>query len=180
MKQAALQLGDTLLTEASGPTISADQIRRGLERRYQDGWCVLHEVANHLGYLPSAEAVLAGNAQESKRYLDTVAVGLYRRTNYQVLGHEIKVSRADWLAELRNPRKAKAFEDLVSGFFVVAPQDVVRDDELPQGWGSLVWYPARIRVARYPTMRDITPPRSWTASLIARAINPKCQPEESG
>jgi len=176
--QTALQLGDTLLVEAGTDQVSAAQIRRGLERRYRQGWHVLHEVANHLGWLPSAASVALGAGDESKRYLDTVAVGLFRSTDYQILGHEIKVSRADWRAELRNPRKGKAFEGLVSGFYVVAPKDVVRDDELPDGWGSLVWYPSQIRVARHPTIRDIVAPRSWVASLLARAVNPKCRPEK--
>ena len=55
----------------------------------------------------------------------------------QVLhGHEVKVSRSDWLAELRDPTKADAWRRYCDRWWLVAPRDVVRDD-LPDGWGHL-------------------------------------------
>lgn len=55
----------------------------------------------------------------------------------QVLhGHEVKVSRADWLTELRDPTKAEAWRRYCDRWWLVAPRDVVRGD-LPDGWGHL-------------------------------------------
>lgn len=172
--QTSLTVGDDLLVETgvSARVCTAD-VRRGLERRYGDGWLVLHEVANHLGHLPSSDSLLAREGRTTKRYLDTLAVGMYRSLGYQLLGHEIKVSRADWLAEKRNPQKAGAFSGLVSGFYIVAPKDVVRPDELPEGYGLLLYYSSRIRQAVQATELTPTIPLSWVAALLARAVNPK-------
>lgn len=148
--------------------VTAADIRRGLERTYREGWIVLHEVSNHLGWMPRADNV---KHEQSKRYLDTVAVGLYRRTGYAIRGHEIKVSRADWLAELRKPNKAAAFSALVTEFYVVSPPGVVHDGELPPLWGHLLWYPHCIKqsVSAHNCPIPLSP---WIASLLARCNNP--------
>ncbi len=156
--------------------MDAADVRRGLERRYADGWLLLHEVANHLGWMPSERRVGHDGHGQSKRYLDSIAVGMYRNTGYQLIGHEIKVSRADWLSELRNPQKAGAFAGLLSEFYVVAPKGVVQPGELPDGWGLLVFHPSRITVARRAVTEDPAIPRSFIASLVARAHNPKGEP----
>lgn len=116
---------------------------------------------------------LASSLKEgtSKRYLDTAAIGMYRRTGYAIRGHEIKVSRADWLAELRNPWKSAAFVGMVTEFYVVSPPGVVRDGELPPLWGHLLWYPHCIKqaVAAHHSPITLSP---WIASLLARCNNP--------
>lgn len=153
-------------------TITADDIRRGLERRYRDGWVVLHEVPSKMGPMPSAK----DDPQGSKRYLDTVAVGMYRSTDYAIVGHEIKVSRADWLSEIRTPEKAGAFDHLVTEFYAVAPAGVVKVEELPNGWGLLVYYPTLMRRVRVARTRTVDIPPSWVASLVGRALAPVCEP----
>ena len=179
MSQQSFHIGEQLLVETSVAPIDANHVRRVLERRYANGWIVLHEVANHLGAMATIrDQVDADRLRvhdvEAKRYLDTVAVGMYRATDYEILGHEIKVTRADWLAELRQPRKAQAFAHLVSRFYVVAPPDVVRLDELPPGWGLLRFHPSRLTLARQAEYHEVAIPRSWIASLLARAVKPVC------
>lgn len=154
-----------------GPPCTVAEIRRGLERRYRNGWLVLHEVANSLGSMPSAKLV-RGFDIPSKRYMDTIAIGLFRSTKHRIIAHEIKVRRSDWLAELRMPEKAGAFTDRVHGFYVVAPRGVVKPNELPDGWGHLVWYPTLIRVARKAILIDRGIPPTFVASLLARCNRP--------
>ena len=158
---------------------NANNIRRGLERRYANGWRVLHEVSNHLGWMQDKRSAKE-NGGVSKRKLDTIAIGMFRSTKYAIVGHEIKVSRADFLAELREPENARAFDDLVNEFYLVAPKGVVKKtDHLPYGWGLLTWYPTRIVVTRPPIARDFSSiPRSFssspsrTASPMRAAIPP--------
>lgn len=52
-------------------------------------------------------------------------------------GHEVKVSRSDWLRELADPSKAETFAQHMHHWWLVATPGVVRDD-LPDGWGLLV------------------------------------------
>jgi hypothetical protein len=55
-----------------------------------------------------------------------------------LIGFEIKVSRSDWLAELRNPGKAQWWRRHCNQWYVAASsRDIVRGD-LPEGWGLMV------------------------------------------
>lgn len=72
-------------------------------------------------------------------------------------GFEVKVSRSDWLAELKDPSKAEAWARHCHYFWLVAAsRDIVRDD-LPDGWGLLVPHGCSLRALRSPTRRDAQP-----------------------
>lgn len=75
-----------------------------------------------------------------RQRIDAVAVGLWARTEHRVHGFEIKCSRSDLLAELRDPEKAAAGVRLCDRWWLVLGHpDLLRDgDELPDGWGVLV------------------------------------------
>lgn len=61
-------------------------------------------------------------------------------------GFEIKASRADWLAELRDPAKAESFKRHCSYWWlVVSDQRLVQEGELPADWGLLVVAGDRLR-----------------------------------
>ncbi len=53
-------------------------------------------------------------------------------------GHEVKVSRSDWLAELKQPDKAEAFKRYMDRWWLVVPDaSIVKPGELPEDWGLL-------------------------------------------
>jgi hypothetical protein len=54
--------------------------------------------------------------------------------NFCCTGYEIKVSRADWLQDTKWPQ----YLELCHRMYLVAPQDVIRPDELPESMGLLV------------------------------------------
>lgn len=58
-------------------------------------------------------------------------------------GHEVKVSRSDWLAELRDPSKADTFRAHVHYWWPVAADRAIVRDDLPDGWGLLVPHGSR-------------------------------------
>jgi hypothetical protein len=85
-----------------------------------------------------AEHVKSGGGFDARRTADLIAVDMWKAGRYEVHGHEVKVSRADWLRELRDPDKAGEFLPYVNRWWIVVPDaGIVRDGELPAGWGLL-------------------------------------------
>lgn len=75
----------------------------------------------------------------SGRRADAVHIGLWSsRGAGRIDVCELKVSRADWLRELAKPQKAEAWWHYCNAFWLVVPTaDIVKDGELPHGWGLM-------------------------------------------
>jgi len=83
---------------------------------------------------------------DARRTIDAVSLGLWPSRGMLLDGYEIKVSRSDWLRELKNPEKAEEFARLVDRLWlVIADPDIVKDGELPDGWGLLVRRGSQLR-----------------------------------
>lgn len=114
-----------------------------------------------------AEHVRSTLGFDARRTLDFIAVDLWGATYGKpedrgpyIHGHEIKVSRSDWLVELRDPGKAAAFSRYTHYFWlVVSDRNIVRPGELPAGWGLMVRYGASTRVltAAVKTVPEVMP-----------------------
>lgn len=78
-----------------------------------------------------------------KRVADFIAADKYPGTPYgsqlALHGHEVKVSRSDWLSELRAPSKAEAIARYMHHWWLVVPNEsIIRPGELPDHWGLMV------------------------------------------
>lgn len=86
----------------------------------------------------------------------------------EIHGHEVKVSRSDWLTELRDPEKAEAFRPYCNRWWLVVPDvEIVRGD-LPRGWGLMVVNAGGVAMVRKraPLMDALTLPRPMLAGLL--------------
>ncbi len=92
-----------------------------------DAWSYFTEVRNKTGF---------GGGRE--RTADAIAMSLWPSRGLLLHGFEVKVSRTDWLRELRDPSKADAFARYCDRWWLVTEPDVVEDGELPEMWGHLV------------------------------------------
>lgn len=107
------------------------------------------------------------------RICDYMAIDTYQAhdgdwsVRHALHGHEIKVSRSDWLTELRDPTKAEAFRPYCTHWWlVVADAAIVRDD-LPDGWGLLVMQGSRLVARRkVPAVEPLPMPRSMLAGFL--------------
>lgn len=105
---------------------------------------------------------------------DAIYVGFTTSSSRLLVGHELKISRADWLAELKTPGKADAWADECHEWWIVVPNPaIIHDGELPAGWGLM--YPGRskTRMAVHTPAARKDPAQhrpSWDAvrSVIAR------------
>lgn len=74
------------------------------------------------------------------RRADAVHIGLWQsRGAGRIDVCELKTSRGDWLKELREPKKAEAWWPYCHRFWLVVPHEgIVKDGELPDGWGLMM------------------------------------------
>lgn len=113
--------------------MNAGHILDALDRKYgqrannNEQWVVLREARSGAGH--------DGNNGQC----DYLAVNTYQGRGLSVVGHEIKVSMADWRRELEDPEKAELFAQYCRRWWVVMPSalaSVVRD-EIPAAWGLM-------------------------------------------
>ncbi|WP_233424663.1 hypothetical protein [Mycolicibacter heraklionensis] len=103
---------------------------------------------------------------------DAIYVGFTSTSGRILVGHELKVSRADWLNELRKPGKADRWADQCHQWYlVVNDPTIVQDGELPAGWGLMVPGPSKTRMrvlVKAETKVDHTPAWHAVRSIMAR------------
>lgn len=105
------------LTDAEKTT----KIKLSIKRRYDPPeWSLAFELASPDG-----------------RRADAIAVNTFPSRNFKVVGFEFKASRNDWLSEKNEGAKADYFVTACDEWYVVAWSGVVKEKELPDGWGLL-------------------------------------------
>lgn len=116
----------------------------------------------------------AYGAVDGSRIADYIAIDKWN-SSQAIHGHEIKVSRSDWLTELRDPTKASAWSAKTNTWWLVVPDDgIVAEDELPEGWGLMTRYKTGskaglLRIRRKATFYDRGPVDLDTLASIADA-----------
>lgn len=136
-------------------------IRRGT---ISDRWVRAEHVKSSLGY------------SDGDRIADFVAGdkhgGGYAGEKLALHGHEVKVSRADWLTELRDPTKAEAIRRYMHHWWLVVPDaSIVKAGELPDGWGLLAPdATGKLRAKKSaPRLAPEAPPLAFIISLMSAA-----------
>lgn len=104
---------------------------------------------------------------------DAIYVGFTSTSGRILVGHELKISRADWLNELNKPGKSDPWADQCHEWWlVVSDPAIVHDGELPAGWGLMVpgTSKTRMRIVHKPDRKPATHNPSWLAarSIMAR------------
>jgi hypothetical protein len=99
---------------------------------------------------------------------DALVMSLHATRGFELTGFEFKCARGDWLSELKNPHKAERIARYCDRWCVFATPGVVKEAELPSGWG--LWElgaNGAIRRRVVPTLREPEPmPRAFLASFL--------------
>ncbi len=94
----------------------------------------------------------------SYRRCDAVYVGFTKSRGTYIEGHELKVSRSDWLHELDQIEKAEWWFRHTHRWWLVVPDlTVAKAEELPPGWGLMIVNPrtkVRLDVVAKAEVRD--------------------------
>lgn len=150
---------DLLNTEVpSVPVVlNTAHARQMLHKRYTaPEWALMEEVAPATG--------------GGTRYADAVAINLWNSRGHAVHGFEIKVSRSDWLRELKQPEKAEDIFRFCDYWWILAPKGIVKDGELPKSWGLLELRETGIvQIVKAPKLEPLPVTREFFSSLIRRA-----------
>lgn len=138
--------------------------------------CVALKLAHPLPDYACLFEVREGGTHGSRA--DALVISTFASRGFEICGFEFKTARGDWLGELKNPHKADRIARYCDRWNVFAPGGVVREGELPVGWGLWELLPGGTirRSVQAATLEPEPMPRSFMASLMrARA---KLEPED--
>lgn len=120
-------------------------------------WAIFFEVGDGTG---------AGN----RRWADAVAMNMYPSRGLEIHGFEVKVSREDWLRELKNPEKSAPVQQYCDRWWIVCPRALIKPGELPPTWGHYDVTPSGLRqVVQAPKLTPIDVSKSFVAALLRRS-----------
>lgn len=144
------------------PALKTRDVRHLLKRYFEPpSFAFLEEVRNQTGWGPE------------ERYADVVAMSLWPSRGLEIHGVEIKVSRGDWLKELKTPEKSEPIQRYCDRWWIaVGDALIVKEGELPPTWGLLIPSPrgAKMRVkVQAPKLKPTALDRGFVASMLRRA-----------
>jgi hypothetical protein len=152
-------------TESTTAAIN-ENLRRLLRDRYKtEHYAFIEEARNATGF-------------SATRSADALALSLYQSRGQLLTGFEIKVSRGDFLRELKEEKKAEEIAQYCDLWFLVVPdKDIVRDD-LPHTWGLMVPNSTnnKLRIVVKPTQfKPRALDRHFFCAFVQQAVNEKAR-----
>lgn len=143
---------------ATAEKITSEHVREALKLRFEPAqYALLWEVAN-------------GAGAHSRRFADAIAIGLWPSHGCKVEGVEIKVSRSDFLHEMKQPEKSTPIYQHCHHWWLACPAGMVKPEELPPTWGLLELLDnGTLRTKKKaPLLEPIDMPRTFVAALMRR------------
>lgn len=114
----------------------------------------------------------------ARRCVDLIAVDCWPTGGIELHGHEVKVSRSDWLHELKQPEKADAFKRYMDRWWLVIPDaKIVKPGELPDDWGLLI-LSRRSSTGKWPNFHSASIEECLRAKVQAPRLTPEPLPRE--
>lgn len=162
--------------------ISTEDIKKLIKRRYtninwagkNNEWVVLSEVRTNTGF----RSKFSVGKVFTEKHIDMVAFNCWPSKGYLRVAFEIKISRNDFLMELKHPEKRWLAMMYFNQFYFVVVKGVVAKDklgELPKGCGLIeVSDKLTLRTVWEAPIREASPlPDSFIVSLLRNACKRK-------
>ena len=140
-------------------------------QRSQGGALQRYVCAEHVRASCGFAGWSAVEGPRTMRTADFIAQDTWEAQGLRLHGHEVKVSRSDWLTELADPSKAEAIKRYCDHWWLVVPDRSIVRDDLPDEWGLLAFdrY-GKLRIVRRAPMLTPDPhPPTFRASLLRAA-----------
>ncbi len=160
--------------ELIGPEAVEDEdLEAGIKLQAHDLFVRLQGTFSAPGYI-TLEEVRDATGFDGHRTADAIAISLYRSRGKALWGFEMKVSRNDWLKELKQPEKAESIMQYCNYWGLVVPdKNIVKDGELPESWGMYVAQKNRLKCVRPCPKLDPLPMSITMLTALAYAIDQK-------
>lgn len=116
------------------------------------------------------------HAASPEQRIDLFAMSCYPSDMFERHSYEVKVSRSDWLQELKDPFKRMAAFRMCNRFYFAVPAGLVDEDEVPDGCGLVEvgrltdhkHDPLVARVVLPAPFHESDPPTWMTVAAMAR------------
>lgn len=155
----------------AGVTEDTKAIIKALRRRHPEKeWAFFEELRAGTGWGNTrwgAEDKVPSNPEQR---FDAWAINLYPSKNFLRIAYEIKVSRSDFLREMKHPEKRTQALQLSNQFYFVAPIGLIKPGELPPEAGLIEVkdeWESRLKV-RAPLRPDAGPTWQFFAAVARR------------
>jgi len=144
--------------------MNTEELRALVRKKWASpAWALFEEVGNSTGFGCS-------------RHADAIAVSIWPSRGLSIQGLELKVSRSDWLRELKDPSKSEAIQQYCDFWFVIASDEkVVLPEELPANWGLLVAKGGRLSVKKQAPRLN---PKQLDVGFVASLMRKRFDAEE--
>lgn len=137
--------------------MSSGQVLDVLRAKHFEGsaYAFLREVRNATGF------------DKQERRADAMAISCWPSRGIYFAGIEVKVSRADWRTELRNPAKSAEIQQYCAYWWIATPEGVIEPGELPETWGHIVvGKNSRVVAKEAPRLAPKDPDVAFVASVL--------------
>lgn len=148
-----------VLAEDAAPLkkVTSADIKLGIKNSFAGGYQTFFEVGNDTG-------------ANVRRHADAVSIGIWPSTGHQIHGFEVKVSRTDFLNEMKDPAKSQAIFRYCHRWSLATPPGLVSSDELPPNWGLVTFDGKSLRtVKKAPLLTPEALSPGFVAALVRRA-----------
>jgi hypothetical protein len=149
-------------TETDTPAWTAERVTQALFHHFANAsWAVVYEITE-----PSGRRIDVLLARKARR----MGIG-----HIELLAVEVKVSRADFLSDVRRPEKQGPWREIAHRHAYAVPDGLVTKDEVPEGCGLIVLgrnkYQPRVAEVRWAKRAPYTPTStaipSWLFTTLA-------------
>ena len=135
-----------------------------------------HMVISKYGALNGAENLgkyialtqVASSTGGATNIADVMILGAWHSSGNELEGFELKVSRADWLNEVKRPEKCLPSKQYCHRWWlVITDAAMVKEGELPDDWGMMVVVNGQLKVVKKaPQLNPIPLAMDFVASLL--------------
>ncbi len=132
--------------------MNADTILKALANKYRaPEWAFFKEVRLGTGFGGYGTV-----GSDVDKRMDAWALHTWPSSGYQPTGFEVKVSRSDFLRDVKSD-KYRAYLPSCQHFYFVTPKDLVKPEEIPDGIGLIWVYPLYRKIQNYVRIVKRTP-----------------------